>query len=258
VRLRKTWRYFVVSLVLGTLPFAGAESFGVAALARMLPPWGGLPTIETLGLAWDFTAHERLRIRIVPNRSSELWRDSFIQDAYESLVRWKECIESFTHRYGFSRVNRINFSIYIDGVNASSAFEYDVIIQWSETLLNRNRLAQTLLVSEPSQKIHSATITLAVMTNLKGPQRVLSNSEMRTIVAEEFGHALGLGHADSEHDLMSGFGSLDDDVCHTTLDVYALAIVYAYLDEQGFRSPGKMRVSLSGTGIPYAHLDDGM
>ncbi len=247
-----------VILTVATLSFA--QVFGlITDLYKVSKLYAGAhPTIETLGLAWDFHLNPTIRIKITPNRSLESWQESFIGDAHYSIARWKECIELFASRYGFSRLGKLSFEIYVAEVNASTTGIFDVTVGWVDQFPNRNVVAETLLVSEPLGKLDAATITLAVKGTVRGSLRSLNDAEMRTMVAEEFGHVLGLGHADSPHDLMAGFGTLvENDVCHTTLDIYALALVYAYLDYGEFRPPPKTRVSLSGTDIPYAHLEGG-
>lgn len=207
------------------------------------------PSIEINGTRWDFTSRAELRVLVQTNPGYTGWTDSHLIDAYEAISDWEECIRSFISKYGFSYLGKIKFNI---GANQYVETEdYDILIQWLE-----QPEGPTLAKTEILSNANGATVQARILVSLsKADGRPLSHPEVKALIAEEIGHTLGLGHSNMKGDLM--FGVIDAvalTYCHSTLDVYALAQIYSYLQDGNFQPlPSTYRILLEPS-IPYSLL----
>lgn len=207
------------------------------------------PYINLEGCSWD---HPTLNVLLIPNSSS--WFDpSYLTYARLAIDSWKASINAYTNAYGSSYLNKIEFKVFVYGIN--STLKYDIYIRFYKDLGDGIAGVTRYYYYEESGKLINATITIA--SEVYGVR--LSYIQIRNTVAHEIGHALGLGHA-SEYETINGYElmyyafdfqqTIDRIVYPSTLDIYALSKIYAWLQSGIYEGPILTSVSLPSS-IPY-------
>ena len=207
-------------------------------------------TIDLLGVAWD---HTPLNVLIIPEPSIAGWKDSYVADAHSAIIEWENAITIFAERYGSTYIKDLTFNVYVEGVN-NVLSSYDVTIDWVYGFAPRSILGATSVSATSDGKITSVSIRLAITVVTKGGNYYLTDYDVQNVAAHEFGHALGLGHSDVKGDLMYPSTSLPQSITYpSTLDVYGLTVVYAWLNTGVFAAPTVDSATLP-KGIPYTTL----
>lgn len=211
--------------------------------------------MELLGVTWDLDVRPVLRVLVVPNRGLEGWRDSFTGDAIDAVGDWVECLETFSEHYGYNYVRKLRFEVVVEGLNTTYQ-EHDITLSWVGSFPPATHVGETYLTTSSDGRIQKTRIYLPVSISERGSARPVSDIEMRNLVAEEIGHALGLGHSNVKGDLMFGFHVSGEKIlCHSTLNIYGLAVLYGYTHESGATSMHRQVVTLRETSIPYSSVD---
>lgn len=184
------------------------------------------PSIEMLGTAWPKT---NLNVLVIPQKGEPWFKESYIIAVREGLDQWRNSIFMFTYLYGYLYLNEFNFSFYVAGINATN--RYDVFVEFKER--NETYAGYTWDYWDYRRATYRSEITLYCI--IKGSQ--MTDEAMRNVFTHEFGHTLGLDHADQqklpdeEYELMY---STVNTPFPSTLDLYALALNYQWLDGGGF------------------------
>ncbi|MGB9896210.1 MAG: zinc-dependent metalloprotease family protein, partial [Thermoproteota archaeon] len=208
-----------------------------------------VPSIDLEKCSWD---HASINILLIPNSSS--WFDEkYLVFTRLAIDSWKASINAYTNAYGSSYLNKITFNVFVLGVNSSS--HYDIYVRFYKDITDGIAGLTDYRYYEDSGKLVNVTITIA--SEVYGEK--LSYTQIRNVVAHEIGHSLGLGHA-LQKDTINGLelmyyafdlsSTVQDTIYPSTLDIYALSVIYKWLETGIYESVTASSVSLPGN-IPY-------
>lgn len=238
----------VVSIITGILPIQQMNPFNDSKEEY---------NIKISGLAWDFIEDPVINILIIPDPNLAGWRDSNIDDVKKAFNEWINCIELFTHEYGYHYLENIRFEIDVSKDNTLMKDNYDITVNWINQIDSKGAAGAAVMLSDSDKRIIKATITLPISVIKDEKHYILSDTDVTNIATDEIGHSLGLGHSNFKGDVLHGFYDFpQEEYCHSTLDIYGLAIIYQYLDNNLFESPSKSTIQLEETGITYHHLKE--
>ncbi|MEE9585587.1 MAG: hypothetical protein V3W09_01655, partial [Nitrososphaerales archaeon] len=209
-------------------------------------------TIELSGYAWNLLEDPVIDVLIIPNPSLLGWRDYFPQDARQTFRDWIICTQLFVSEHGYSYLSKVRFNVYIEGVDGSADDEHDIIVNWVDKFDYSDAAGRAVVLSNSDREITQASITIPISVIQDGETYFLTDEDTRNIMADEIGHALGLGHSNFKEEALYGlFDFPHEIICHSSLNMYGLAEVYKYVSTGEFEPPDKSTISLRGTGIPY-------
>ena len=224
-----------------------------------------VPSIPTEGGTWT---SPNITVLISPQIGQPWYRDSYAFDVNHAISRWSASIIAYTDSYGSTYLRKLSFTTCVSGVNESLCGNPDIQVRFIQSFgpqsaglgLTDIRITNSGIFSAPT------TTTLAVYDPTNTTQ--LSDTDMVNIASHEFGHALGLNHAttsgasDGTFELM--FLSYGQPVggpansleAPSTLDLYALSYVYAWLASSSTLSGPGPPVTLIRlpSGTPYSSV----
>lgn len=207
-----------------------------------------IPAIETQGGVW---ADPTVSIVIAPATGEAWYRESYAADAAYAVQRWAHSFIVFTDNHGYNYLRKLTFQIYTTGINATPA-NPDVEISFIQNFPPTGTPALGVTqakITISSNHFENVSMTLAA----QDPDRLrqLTDNDMVNIATHEFGHALGLGHAnthttdDNFLELMATsynlpVGNPNNQLeAPSTLDLYALATIYTWLaNSETLTGPG--------------------
>ncbi len=171
-------------------------------------------SIEVLG-AWHKTT---LTILIIPHES-----ESFTRALGEAVDWWTNALQTFTSLYGYEYLGRLTLVKLVRGVNGSSG---DISVEYVASLGGRICGLTNLYIDRGEILDAHIEVSLECISG-----RV---DLARLVAAHELGHALGLGHTERSDDLMYQY--VVPGARPSTLDLYALARLYEWIEGGGSRS----------------------
>jgi hypothetical protein len=198
------------------------------------------PAIETEGEVW---ADPTVTVLITPSTGESWYVQTYADDAAHGVRRWAQSIIVFTDDYSsYSYLRQLSFGIFIFGRNSTLPSSPDVRVSFVQSFPGVDTHALGVTTYDDTLNNHfdpPVTIRLAAQDPVGHAQ--LSDNDMVNIATHEFGHALGLGHADmltTDDDFLElmgttynlPVGNLNNQLeAPSTLNLYALATIYNYL-----------------------------
>ena len=164
----------------------------------------------------------------------------------EALDSWVRSISNYTQTYTNTTLG-FNYAYYVSNVNATNVC--DVLVSFTQNEIERNVVGLTNLRWDP--RLHDPVTP--VIINITSYSATADNLFIGNVAMHEFGHALGLGHANSQNtedgpELMYPASSLQQLVYPSTLDIHGLLMLYS----GGYG----LTVSLPAN-VPYISLAEG-
>ena len=167
----------------------------------------------------------------------------------EALDSWVKSIWNYTQTYNETSLPTITYLFYISDVNVTH--DYDVYVTFTGDNIppNSNTVGLTTYSWDALTHRPIAPITINITTFSATATKLF----VKNVVMHEFGHVLGLGHANPSTtlngpELMYYSSSKNQVVYPSTLDVYGLVSLYSGKYNQSIQLPDS---------IPYVMLAEG-
>jgi predicted Zn-dependent protease len=167
----------------------------------------------------------------------------------EALDSWIKSIWNYTNTYNDTSLARVNYLFYLNDANSTT--NYDVLISFAPDKIPPGPNTVGLTTYSWDLTTHQPVPPITI--NITTYSGTASTLFVKNIAMHEFGHALGLGHANSQNtlngpELMYYASSKTQIVYPSTLDVYGLTQVYNGSYGQTVYLPSS---------IPYVMLAEG-
>lgn len=186
-------------------------------------------TIEIYGVAFD---HSDISVWYNDTGIKEL--DEAVDNA---LQTWNKAITEFAQEYGYHYLGNLDFE------ETSSYTFADVIINYVNQI--NDACGRTEVSYTSAGRIVHVDVKLS--KDCIGTDYVLAY----TVASHELGHALGLGHSNTEDDLMYPY--YRGVRTPSTLDLYALSVIYDWMKDGVFQKPTAENLQLPET-IEFKYL----
>jgi len=159
--------------------------------------------------------------------TSENARSSYVTTIREALDTWEASLWEYKTTYNDTTLPIVNFAFYVSGINSSQAYDATVVFEAEEMPTGSRVVGLTNLNWDPVT--HAPQPPLIV--NITTYQATASDEFVKNVAMHEFGHVLGLDHADSSDtsngpELMYSESAIYGTVYPSTLDAYALSRLY--------------------------------
>lgn len=204
------------------------------------------PIIRVLGAIWD---KFRLKVAIV---KPDWLGEEQVEAVKRAFEAWDAALESFGRQYGYEYLARFEFSVRVSTYDVGG---FDVKVYFSKVMVRGGEEIGAAEVQYARGRILEAKITL--YTRYQG--RTLSPRDLMNVAMHEIGHILGLDHATSSMtlngpELMYKYYGLSQlELRPSTLDAYALGVLYSWAETGRFKPPDINLVRLPGR-IQYRML----
>lgn len=176
-------------------------------------------SIELHDFSWN-----RFPLRVLVDMNKWSTR-SYSVAVREALDSWVKSIWNYTHTYTNMTVD-FNYVFYASNVNTTGI--YDILISFTQNEIAPNVVGLTNLRWDP--RLHDPITPIII--NITSYSATAEDLFIRNVAMHEFGHALGLGHANSRDtengpELMYPSSSLQQTVYPSTLNAYGLVMLYS-------------------------------
>jgi predicted Zn-dependent protease len=167
----------------------------------------------------------------------------------EALDSWIKSIWNYTNTYNDTSLARVSYLFYLNDANSTT--NYDVLISFAPDKIPPGPNTVGLTTYSWDLTTHQPVPPITI--NITTYSGTASTLFVKNIAMHEFGHALGLGHANSQNtlngpELMYYASSKNQVVYPSSLDVYGLTRVYNGSYGQTVYLPSS---------IPYVMLAEG-
>lgn len=205
------------------------------------------PIIEVGGYLWNRTT---LFVLIISDNQSE-WNSGLVNSTIRAVEDWNNVITSFATNYSsYNYISAVNLQIQVSNQIEPN---FDIYVSFSETVSSSNQDSIGTATTTPYSNgtIQKCEITIATSSRYVE----LTQKDVQSVAAHEFGHALGIGHCNSSSDLMYPlFDVYGSDYGISTLNMYGVANAFNWIinPEQPVPSP-KQEIALPAN-IPYEYI----
>ena len=249
--LLETLALYLILLLHYPLSTSPQQATGVILVSQTLHTASSAssPTIDLMGVAWS-----KLNLKVLIVRSA----DSYAKAVASAFEIWEDSIEAFTNTYGYSYLKSIDFQVEISPTYSES----DIVVLFTSAPTTPGGEAGVAKVTYEisSRKIVKVEITIHLKYLVGSRVLSFSPTDVYNIALHEIGHALGLDHASTAYVAEEGYEVMypyyspgRNKMYPSTLDLYALAVIYSWIKEGVFHAPSAMSVALPPA-IPYEIL----
>lgn len=181
--------------------------------------------------------------------ANENAKSSYVSALREALDTWEASLWEYKTTYNDTTLPIVSFALYVSGVNSSQVYDVTVAFEAEEMPPGSRVVGLTNLDWDPITHVPQQPLIVNITTY----QATASDEFVKNVAMHEFGHVLGLDHADSSDtsngpELMYSESAIYGTVYPSTLDAYALSRLY--------RGRYGQRIQLP-TSIPYELLTAG-
>jgi predicted Zn-dependent protease len=143
----------------------------------------------------------------------------------EAVDTWLMSAWAYSNLFNETTLETMSYEFYVSNINATT--NCDIFITFTANEISQNVVGLTTYQWNPVSHEPVSPVTI----NLTTYSRTASHLFVENVAMHEFGHALGLGHASSQNtqngpELMYFSTTIDSTVYPSTLDLYALTMVY--------------------------------
>lgn len=188
-------------------------------------------SIEVLG-AWG---KKTLSVYLYSSGSAAL-----DEAARRGVEVWYGSIRAFVQEYGYNYLLSLSMTFVTRDEDA------DITIRYVSTLGGNICGVTTIRYGGFLYEIVSATVQISRACVGSDPELAYK------VVAHEYGHALGIGHSSNSVDLM--YERVNTATYPSTLNVYALAVAYAWTEDNLYRPPSTRSINSLPSSIEYKQL----
>ena len=235
----------VVAILVLTIAFAACVTIETDAETEY--------SLNITNNTWD---HTTIRILFIHSENETWWDETFVNSTTKAVDTWNNALATFASEHqDFAYISNIRLD-YAEP--AGSAEDFDVYVSWKEQITDSLGSVGQAQRYTRSGVIESCNVTLAAKDPLGIP---LTDVLKQTVAIHEFGHALGLLHANYTDDVMFSESSFDLSVRPiSSLDAYGIAQIFRwrYFSSQ-FNSSNQEPSSTALTlpsGIKYEYLNE--
>ncbi|MGD6935237.1 MAG: matrixin family metalloprotease [Candidatus Bathyarchaeia archaeon] len=205
------------------------------------------PIIEVGGYLWNKTT---LNVLIVAENQSE-WSSGLVNSTIRAIEGWNHAITYFSANYsGFSYLSAVNMQVQVSNETKP---DFDVYVNFSDavSVASRDAIGATTTVPYGNGTIQKCVVTLATTSQYV----TLTQKDIQSVAAHEFGHVLGIGHSNASSDLM--FPMFDIYAAQyeiSTLDMYGVANAFQWIINPDLNVPSaKQELTLPAI-IAYEYI----
>jgi predicted Zn-dependent protease len=235
----------VIAILLLTIAFAACVTIETPAQTEY--------SLNITNTTWD---HTTIRILLIPPENETWWSKTFIDSTITAVDIWNNALATFASEHQeFAYLSNIKLD-YAE--SAGPTQDFDVYVSWKEQITDTLGSVGQAQRYTRSRVIEGCNVTLAAKDSLGIP---LTDVLKQTIAIHEFGHALGLLHANYTDDVMFSESSFDLAVRPiSTLDAYGVAQVFRWRSfSSQFNSSNQEPISTTlrlPSGIKYDYLNE--
>ncbi len=203
--------------------------------------------IEVGGYLWNKTT---LTVLIISENQSDM-SSGLVNSTIRAIEDWNYAIAYFSANYsGFNYLSALN--LQVQTANQTKP-DFDIYVNFSESVNagSQDAIGSTTTIPYENGTIQKSLITLATQSQYI----TLTQKDIQSVAAHEFGHALCIGHSNSSSDLMYPlFDIYSAQYEISTLDMYGVANAFQWIINPDQPVPSiKQELSLPSN-IAYGYI----